>query len=483
VLVPPVDHDCSLRDIVVAMSNKIAKLEHELAQIKKAHIGPKSERSKMPRPPSKPVTAEERLAKRRAQAADRAQTETVRTEHKVPAEERTCPSCGNDKLKPIGEGRKTTVYEFVPARFVRHEHVQEVLRCRCGDYVVTAPGAPKVIEKGRYGASLLAHLTVAKCADHLPLYRLEKDFARRGFPIARSTMNDLLHRTSELTKPLWQRLLEQIRTRPIVGADETRLLMQNDGSGKPKNGFVWTFVAADEHGDQDVAYVFAGGRSGETPKRLLGGTKGTLIVDGYSGYNVVAEVSKRKRAACHAHLRRYFHEALPTAPIAQQAIDLILGLYRVEHDAKEQKIAGTKEHLRLRRQRAGPIREQLHQWLLEQKTRHPPKSPISAAIRYALNQWRELGRFLDDARVPLDNNASERSLRRVALGRKNYLFVGDIEAGASLAGLYTLVATCEARGINPFAYLSDVIPRVQDHRKRRLDELLPGPWARARASA
>jgi hypothetical protein len=127
VLVPPVDHDCSLRDIVVAMSNKIAKLEHELAQLKKAHIGPKSERGKMPRVPTKPPTPEERLAKRRAQAADRAQTETVRTEHKVPVEERTCPSCGNDKLKPIGEGRTTTVFEFVPARFVRHEHVQEVL--------------------------------------------------------------------------------------------------------------------------------------------------------------------------------------------------------------------------------------------------------------------------------------------------------------------------------------------------------------------
>lgn len=195
-------------------------------------------------------------------------------------------------------------------------------------------------------------------------------------------------------------------------------------------------------------------------------------------------MSSRKRAACHAHLRRYFHEALPTATIAQEAIDLILGLYRVEHDAKAQEITGTKRHLRLRRQRAGPIRDQLHEWLLHQKPRHPPESPISTAIRYALNQWRELGRFFVDARVPLDNNASERSLRRVALGRnyrKNYPFVGDVEAGKSIAGLYTLVSTCEARGINPFAYLADVIPRVQDHPKRRLDELLPDPWARTRA--
>jgi transposase len=478
VVVPPIDHECVLSGIVAELSNQLAKVQHELAQLKKAHIGPKSERSKMPRLPTTPPTAEEQLAKRRAHAADRAQTQTVRTEHKVPAEQRTCPACGNDKLKPIGKGRTTAVYEFVPARFIRHEHVQEVLRCRCGDYVVTAPGAPKVIEKGRYGASLLAHLAVAKCADHLPLYRLEKDFARRGFPLARSTMNELLHRASELTEPLWKRIVEQIRVRTIVGADETRLRMQDDGTGKPKNGFVWTFVAPDEHGDTDVAYIYTGDRSGETPKRLLGGTKGTLIVDAYSGYNVVANVSRRKRAACHAHMRRYFHESLQTAPVAQEAIDLILGIYRVDHDAKAQAITGTKQHLRIRRLRAGPIRDQLHAWLIQQKPLHPPKSPIATAIRYALNQWAELGRFLEDARVPLDNNASERSLRRVALGRKNFLFVGDVAAGGSIAGLYTLVATCEARGINPFAYLADVILRVQDHPKRRLDELLPGPWAR-----
>jgi transposase len=483
VLVPPVDHDCVLSGVVAEMSNELAKLRHELAQLKKAQYGRKSERSKMPPVPAKPVAPEERLAKRRANAADRAQTKTVRVEHKVPVEQRTCPKCGNGKLKPIGGGRTTEVYEFVPARFVRHEHVQEVLRCGCGDYVVTAPGAPKVIEKGRYGASLLAHLAVAKCADHLPLYRLEKDFARRGFPLARSTMNDLLHRASELTQPIWHRLVEQIRVRPVVGADETRLLMQDDGNGKSKTGFVWTFVAPDDQGALDVAYVYAGTRSGETPKQLLDGTAGILMVDAYSGYNAVERVSRRKRAACHAHLRRYFHEALPTAPIAQEAIDLILELYRVEHDATTQKIVGTDQHLALRRDRAGPARERLHAWLLQQKPRHPPKSPIATAINYALKQWSELGRFLEDARVPLDNNASERSLRRVALGRKNFLFVGDVEAGMSIAGLYTIVATCEARGINPFAYLADVIPRVQDHPMRRLDELLPGPWARAQASA
>ncbi len=137
-------------------------------------------------------------------------------------------------------------------------------------------------------------------------------------------MNELLHRASEITRPLSKRLLEQICKRPVVQADETRLRMQNDGAGKAKNGFMWTFVAADDHGDTDVAYVYAADRSGETPKRLLEGTTGDLLVDGYSGYNAVAEVSSRRRAACHAHLRGYFHEALATAPVAQEAINSFL---------------------------------------------------------------------------------------------------------------------------------------------------------------
>lgn len=482
-MVPPVDHECVLTGVVVELSNKLAKLEHELAQLKKAHIGPKSERIKMPGPDAgTPVPPEQRLASRRANARSKTEIQTLRTDHKVPDAQRTCPACGNAKLRPIGKGRSSVVFEFVPARFVRHEHVQEVLRCGCGDYVVTAPGAPKVTEKGRYGASLLAHLAVAKCADHTPLYRIEKDFARQGFPLKRSTMNELLHRASEITRPLSARLLEQICERPVVQADETRLRMQNDGTGKAKNGFMWTFVAADEHGDTDVAYVYAADRSGETPKRLLEGTTGDLLVDGYSGYNVVAEVSSRRRAACHAHLRRYFHEALATAPVAQEAINLILTLYRVEREAADKKIARTPAHLKIRRKKSAAARKQLKAWLDRERVRHPPKSPISTAIRYGLGQWDELGRFLDNPCIPLDNNASERSLRRVALGRKNYLFVGDVDAGTNIAGLYTLVATCEARAINPFAYLSDVIARVQDHPAQRLDELLPGNWLRARAA-
>lgn len=478
-VVPPVDHDCSLQKVVADLADRLAKLEHENAQLKKSLFGVRSERSKMPRVKTgKPTTPEQTTATRRARAEAKAETPTVRVDHKVPDALRRCTACGGTDLAPMGPGKSTFVWEFVPSRFVRLEHVQEVLRCRCGGCVVTAPGAPKVVEKGQYGASFLAHIAVAKCADHLPIYRLEKELARKGIPVARSTMNELLHRASSLLAPVWTRLLDVIRKRDIVLADETRLRILKDATGKPKTGFVWTFGAADASGGFDVAYQFADSRSGSTPRALLEGTKGVLLVDGYSGYNDIEKVSSRRRAACLAHARRYFFDSLKTAPVAQEALDLITELYRVEHDAKEQRLSETA-HLELRKVRAGPIRDRLKTWLDAQRLRQPPKSPLGVAIRYALGQWKELGVFLDDARVPLDNNASERSLRRIALGRKNYLFVGDVDSGKSLVGLYSLVATCESRGITPFDYVADVLARVQDHPSKAIDQLLPGAWAAA----
>ncbi|MFO0665083.1 MAG: IS66 family transposase [Polyangiaceae bacterium] len=477
---PPADHECSLQPFLLHLMERMSKLEQENELLKKTLYGRRSERGKMPRVKTgEPPTPEEVQATRKERAEAKAQTPTVRVEHKVPDALRKCTACGRTDLAPMGAGKSTFVWEFVPAKFVRLEHVQEVLRCPCGGCVVTAPGTPKVVEKGKYGASFLAHIAVAKCADHLPIYRLEKELARKGAPVARSTMNELLHRTSALLAPVWTRLLDVIRTRDIVLADETRLRILKDASGKPKTGFVWTFGAADAQGGFDVAYHFADSRSGATPKAVLEGTKGVLLVDGYSGYNDVENVSSRRRAACLAHARRYFFDALKTAPIAQEALDIITELYRVEHDAKAQRLS-TDSHLEFRKLRAGPIREKFKVWLDEQQPRHPPKSPLGGAIRYTLGQWQELGVFLDDARVPLDNNASERSLRRIALGRKNYLFVGDVESGKSLAGLYSLVATCESRGINPFDYLADVLTRVQDHPMKAIDELLPAAWAAAR---
>ncbi len=419
------------------------------------------------------------LSTRRARAAAKAESSpVVVVEHKVPEDQRRYTVCGNDKLEPLGKGRTTTEGEFVPACFIRYEHVQEVLRCRCNGCVITAPGAPKLVEGGQYGASFLAHLAVAKCADHTPIYRLEKALGRQGIPVSRSTMNELLHRAAAILEPLWRRLRDLILIRPVVMADETRLRLVRDKHGKTKNGFVWTFGARDDDGGLDVADVFAEDRSGSTPKKLLEGTSGVLLADSYGGYNVVETVASRRRAACHAHLRRYFHEALPTAPVAQGLLDLVGELYVAEHDADAKGLTGPAK-LEFRKSRSGPIRARIRRWLDDQRGQHPPKSPMGGALRYADGQWEALGVFLEDERVPLDNNGSERALRRVALGRKNFLFVHHADAGENIAGLYSLVATCEARGINPFEYLTDVLARVQDHPARELDALLPGAWAAA----
>jgi len=457
---------------VSSLEALVAKLTHELESMKRRLLGPKSER--MPSieeslSPERPTDPERALNRRRENAALKEKLEVIRTIHRVAPEKRRCPHCGREDLKALGEGRITTITEHVPERFIRHEHLQEVLTCPCGDYVVTADVPEKVVDRARYGPGFVAHLVTAKCADSIPLYRLEKEYRRIGIPIKRSTMTDLFHRAAELTRPLSERNLALVARSEVVHADETSIKVIDQG--KCRNGFIWTFLA-----DNGIAYRFAPSRSGETPRQVLGGSKGTLVVDAYSGYNVVEQVSSRERAACHAHVRRYFYEALPTAPEAKQALEFILDLYRVEHEATEKGMVRTPAHLALRREKSTGVRERFKTWLEAEKPKHLPKGPMGTAIQYTLNNWDELGRFLEDERVPLDNNSAESALRRVALGRKNFLFVGHDQAGRNVAGLYSLVATCEVNSVNPIDYLTDVLLRIQTHPMSRIDELLPQNW-------
>jgi transposase len=222
-----------------------------------------------------------------------------------------------------------------------------------------------------------------------------------------------------------------------------------------------------------IAYRFSPDRSGETPRQVLGGTHGTLVVDAYTGYNRVTDVEGRERSSCLAHVRRKFFDALP-APEARHAMNLILDVYRVEHEAKARGIVRTPAHLALRQTKGRQAMDAFKGWLEDEKDKHAPKTPLAVAIGYARNRGETLTRFLDDVRIPLDNNASERALRVVALGRKNFLFVGDPENGANLAGLCSLVAT--SHDVDPVAYLQDVMLRVDMHPASRIDELLSDRW-------
>ena len=292
----------------------------------------------------------------------------------------------------------------MPARFERQVHVQETLACRCGEELVTAEGPRRVVDKCQYGPGLLAHVVTAKCADSIPLYRQAKALARAGIPINRTTLGDLFHTAADVLAPLPARILQLVREAHLVRADETpiRVLAEE----KTRRGYIWTFRT-----QKRIAYEYSASRSGETPARVLEGTKGYLLVDAYSGYNAVTLPQGRIRVGCWAHVRRKFFDALGTAPEAQGILDLILSLYRVEHAARDAGVLGQPKHLRLRAEQNVPLLGRIRDWLATQAPLHPPKSPLGEAIRYARGQWEALGRFVEDASLPLDNNASENGLR------------------------------------------------------------------------
>jgi len=333
--------------------------------------------------------------------------------------------------------------------------------------MVVAPGPDHSIEGARYGDGFRAFVVTSKCADSIPLYRLARQLSRLGIPISRSTLTDLLHQAARSVKPLADRLMELIAAAEVVQADETSLKMQKPN----KRGFVWTFLAG-----KLIAYRFAGNRSGATPEAVLGSGPGTLVVDMSTGYNVVTGTGKRDRAGCLAHVRRRFFDALPYAPEGKVALELIRDVYVVEHDAIAAGVAGTEEHRRMRQARTGPILARFMTWLEAQKHLHPPKGPMGSAVAYALNHWTALTLFIENPAIPPDNNRSESALRVVALGRKNFLFVGHEQAGQNLADLYSLVATCMANGKDPLAYLTDILGRLGSHPAAQLDELLPQNW-------
>ena len=315
-----------------------------------------------------------------------------------------------------------------------------------------------------------------KCADSIPIHRIEKRFGRLGIPISRSTMNDLVHTAAEIVGPLIARLQSRIAALDVVLADETSMRLQD----RPKRGFVWVFHGHDDtSGGQLVLYAFAVDRSGETPAKILGGTRGALVVDGYTGYNNVTDPHGRARGGCWSHLRRRVFEARSTSTPedTDHALTLIRDLFRVEHDATEQKIVRSPAHLELRTARSKLLVEQFFRWAEQKKTEVLPKGPLGEALGYAINQRSRLELFLSDPRVPIHNNGSEARLRIIALARHNYLFFGHPRAGRNFAGLYSLVGSCIANDVEPTEYLTDVLPRIRDATTdEQLDALLPDRW-------
>lgn len=472
---------------------RVQALEVEVARLERALIGRKSEKLKVP-PADRDLRTDESpsdedLARQREEAEKKRREHALAknavlavedVDHPVAEDLKICPSCGCSEYRELPPETSTTI-DYVPGRFVRRRNRrQKIVRsCQCEGRIVTATAPPKLVAGGHYGPGFAASLIVEKFADSIPIYRIEKRFGRLGIPISRATMNDIVHAAAEIVRPLVTRLTERIAEVEIVLADETSMRLQD----RQKKGFVWVFHGRDERGSdgQLVLYVFATDRSSTTPIQILGGTSGALLVDGYTGYNKVEDPEQRDRAGCWSHARRKFFEAQAIAPAeCDHAIAEIRKLFLVEHEATIRRIVGSPDHLALRLEKSKPVLDKLFEWLAETQKVVLPKSPIATAINYCINQRDRLQLFLEDARIPIHNNSSESRLRVVALGRKNFLFFGHPRAGRNLCGLYSLVGSCIANGVEPTAYLSDVLLRVASATTdAELDALLPDRWAPA----
>jgi transposase len=478
-LAPPSDndHDCGwkayakhqeseLHELKTQLAAVQAKLEH-LAQVTRGHRSERRNRPKMP-PAVKVKAQPDDVAKKRAALAElrNAKLTVEETSIPVPSQACTCPECGNSELRPVGSGKPSIVYDYVPGYFRKHLYRRQTLSCRCG-YIVTAPPPERVAEKTRYAPGFIAHLAFSKCSNSIPQYRLEKEYKQIGVPISRSTMCSLFHRAAKELRPLYNAACALVPQATDLHADETTFRQLDR---KDKKSFIWDFVTPEL-----IVYCYAEDRSGETPKRILGDSQGRLVVDQHTGYNAVTKPGKRTRAGCLAHARRKIFEN-QKHPEAQEALDLIGAIYAVEHEAKGAGIVGTDAHLALRKERSRDLFARLLWWGRKHRREFEPKSSMSRAIQYLLKNRRALGCFLRFATIPPDNNPAEAGLRRVAMGRGDFLFVADRESGEDLVVLYTLVASCEKNEINPIAYLTDVLIRIQTHPASRIEELLPHRW-------
>lgn len=395
--------------------------------------------------------------------------------HDLAEEEKHCTGCRQD-LRLIGE-ECSERYEYIPAQLTVIEDVCRKYACACT--VKTASKPPQPIEKSTAGASLLAQVIVAKTADHLPLHRQEKIFQRHGVDISRKTMGGWLAQCADLLQPLYGSLKEVLFQSRVIGTDDTSVKVLDATLPFARTGRIWPYCGDQDHPVILYDYTATRGRAG--PEKFLEGYRGYLQADAYGGYDAFFKDPVRGliEVGCWAHARRYFHKALESdQPHMGPALLLIAQLYRVE---KQARLLTAEDRLRLRQLRSRAILEKLHDYLLELQLVVLPKSAAGRAVRYTLKNWKALTRYCEDGDLAIDNNATERAIRGVAVGRNNWVFFGSDQGGMTAAVLRSLVASCQRVGIDPFLWLKDVLSRIAAHPMTRLAELLPHNWTPAQA--
>ena len=478
-----------LVSLVKSQALRIAKLEHQLAGLRRHRFGSTSEsldqlqlsledeeiaaaQTDKTVSLADPTAAPKGVPKRKPLPAHLLRQETVLS----PGD--ACAECGG-KLKPLGGG-VTEELDYVPGRLVVNRIVRPRLACTCCEAICQAPLPSRPIERGRPGPGLLAHVLVAKYGDHLPLYRQSQIFEREGIDLDRSTLCDWVGKSAALLEPVADAIGRHVLNGSAVFADDTPIKLQASGDGKTRTARIWVYVRDERPwlgpGRPAAYYRFTVDRKGEHPASHLQGYQGWMHADGYSGFNELYRSGAVREVACLAHVRRKFVDVFQAegSLIAEEAIKRIAGLYAVEKEGRGQP---PDERVRLRQVRAKPIVDDLESWLHDQLPKISGKSELAKAIRYALARMRKLRPYLDQGCLEADNNCAERALKPVALGRKNFLFVGSEGGGRSAAIAYTLIQSAKLNGVDPQAWLTDVLGRIADHKITRIDELLPWRYA------
>ena len=482
------------------------RLQLELERYKKWYYGPRADRlqtsadltqmllnfaEEMGRKPVNPddlpsgtqAQEEVRRVKRRKGRRNLANFEnlSVTTQvHELNAAERACPCCGIQR-KEIGTDESWQV-EYLPGHFIRIHHLRRKYACAgCegngnNPQMETAAKPEMAIDKGLAGPGLLAYIATSKFSEYTPLYRLENVFERQGFEISRATQSVWCRDMADLAQPLWELMAEGVRASHVVATDDTIMPMLS--KGKTTNARIWVYVGDDGYPYNVFDFTLNRGRDG--PKYFLKDYRQVLLADAYGGYNGVVAGNEITRAGCWAHLRRKVIEAEKAAPeIAREAIELVRALYAVEKQAKD---ISVEERLKLRQQQSAPVLAQLRERLFAWKEQLLPKHPMAEAINYALGQWTELNVFSSDGAVPIDNNVSEREMKRVVLNRKNSLFVGNPRGGRTAAILASLTSTCRRHDVDPQLCLTQLLANLSQARKSELPNWLPDKWKQLQAA-
>jgi len=473
---------------------KIDLLTHEIARYKRLQFAAKSEklhadqRSLLdetldadlaaleaelqalgPAPAEQTATADTPKAKPR-RAALPAHLPRVEITHEP---ESTACGCGC-QMKRIGEDVSEKL-DYTPGTFTVERHVRGKWACAACQKLVQAPVPAQIIDKGIPTSNLLANVLVAKYGDHLPLYRLEEIYAREGVPLPRSTLAQWVGQCGVQLQPLVDALKAEMLTHSVLHADETPVEMLKPGTGKTHRAYLWAYSPGVFEPMKTVVYDFAESRSGEHARAFLGEWRGSLICDDYGGYKA-SFAQGITEVGCMAHARRKFFDlhANGSSLIAGQALQTIGLLYDIERETQN---LNAEDRQSIRQDKSRRIADALHGWMLAQRSQVANGGATAKALDYSLKRWQALTRFIEDGRLPIDNNWIENQMRPIAIGRKNWLFAGSLLAGQRAAAIMSLIQSAKLNGHDPHAYLRDVLRRLPTHRASQIGELLPHRWA------